>query len=208
MELTALTAVSPVDGRYGSKTSTLRSIFSEFGLIRFRVEVEIRWLQQLASHPQITEVPALSSEANEQLDNLVAGFSLEHAERIKEIERTTNHDVKAVEYFIKEQISSNAELNAISEFVHFACTSEDINNLSHALMLKNGVAVMRTEMEAIEQAIAKIGQDFATQPILAPTARRLHHRHWVKRWQTLPTVYAAKLNNWIASSTLAKSTVL
>ena len=169
MELTALTAVSPVDGRYGSKTSALRTIFSEFGLIRFRVEVEIRWLQQLASHPQITEVPALSSEANALLDKLVAEFSLEHAERIKEIERTTNHDVKAVEYFIKEQISSNAELNAISEFVHFACTSEDINNLSHALMLKNGVAVMRTEMEAIEQAIAKIGQDFATQPMLSRT---------------------------------------
>ncbi len=169
MELTALTAVSPVDGRYGSKTSALRTIFSEFGLIRFRVEVEIRWLQQLASHPQITEVPALSSEANALLDKLVAEFSLEHAERIKEIERTTNHDVKAVEYFIKEQISSNTELNAISEFVHFACTSEDINNLSHALMLKNGVAVMRTEMEAIEQAIAKIGQDFATQPMLSRT---------------------------------------
>ena len=169
MELTALTAVSPVDGRYGSKTSALRTIFSEFGLIRFRVEVEIRWLQQLASHPQITEVPALSSEANALLDTLVAEFSLEQAERIKEIERTTNHDVKAVEYFIKEQISGNAELNAISEFVHFACTSEDINNLSHALMLKNGVAVMRTEMEPIEQAIAKIGQDFATQPMLSRT---------------------------------------
>lgn len=169
MELTALTAVSPVDGRYGSKTSALRTIFSEFGLIRFRVEVEIRWLQQLASHPQITEVPALSSEANALLDTLVAEFSLENAERIKEIERTTNHDVKAVEYFIKEQIADNAELNAISEFVHFACTSEDINNLSHALMLKNGVAVMRTEMEAIEQAIAKIGQDFATQPMLSRT---------------------------------------
>jgi adenylosuccinate lyase len=169
MELTALTAVSPVDGRYGSKTSALRTIFSEFGLIRFRVEVEIRWLQQLASHPQISEVPALSSEANALLDKLVAEFSLEHAERIKEIERTTNHDVKAVEYFIKEQISDHAELNAISEFVHFACTSEDINNLSHALMLKNGVAVMRSEMEAIEQAIAKIGQDFATQPMLSRT---------------------------------------
>lgn len=169
MELTALTAVSPVDGRYGSKTSALRTIFSEFGLIRFRVEVEIRWLQQLASHPQISEVPALSSEANALLDTLVAEFSLEHAERIKEIERTTNHDVKAVEYFIKEQISDHAELNAISEFVHFACTSEDINNLSHALMLKNGVAVMRSEMEAIEQAIAKIGQDFATQPMLSRT---------------------------------------
>jgi adenylosuccinate lyase len=169
MELTALTAVSPVDGRYGSKTSALRTIFSEFGLIRFRVEVEIRWLQQLASHPQISEVPALSNEANALLDTLVAEFSLEHAERIKEIERTTNHDVKAVEYFIKEQISDHAELNAISEFVHFACTSEDINNLSHALMLKNGVAVMRSEMEAIEQAIAKIGQDFATQPMLSRT---------------------------------------
>lgn len=169
MELTALTAVSPVDGRYGSKTSVLRTIFSEFGLIRFRVEVEIRWLQQLASHPQITEVPALSGEANALLDTLVAEFSLDHAERIKEIERTTNHDVKAVEYFIKEQISGNSELNAISEFVHFACTSEDINNLSHALMLKNGVAVMRTEMEAIEQAIAKIGQEFANQPMLSRT---------------------------------------
>ncbi|CAI8232386.1 MAG: Adenylosuccinate lyase [Marinobacterium sp. xm-d-530] len=169
MELTALTAVSPVDGRYGSKTSALRTIFSEFGLIRFRVEVEIRWLQQLASHPQISEVPTLSNEANALLDTLVAEFSLEHAERIKEIERTTNHDVKAVEYFIKEQISDHAELNAISEFVHFACTSEDINNLSHALMLKNGVAVMRSEMEAIEHAIAKIGQDFATQPMLSRT---------------------------------------
>src|SRR5690554_2543153 len=137
MELSALTAVSPVDGRYGSKTADLRAVFSEFGLIRFRVQVEIRWLQQLAAHPQIQEVPALSAEANALLDSLVDNFSVEHAERIKEIERTTNHDVKAVEYFIKEQIDDNAELMAVNEFVHYACTSEDINNLSHALMLRH-----------------------------------------------------------------------
>ena len=169
MELSALTAVSPVDGRYGSKTSDLRSIFSEFGLIRFRVEVEVRWLQKLASHTAIAEVPTLSSEANALLDELVANFSVTDAERIKEIERTTNHDVKAVEYFIKERISSNAELAAIGEFVHFACTSEDINNLSHALMLKNGVAVMRKEMVEIENQIAKLGRDFAGQPMLSRT---------------------------------------
>ncbi|QJD70872.1 adenylosuccinate lyase [Marinobacterium sp. LSUCC0821] len=169
MELNALTAVSPVDGRYGSKTSDLRSIFSEFGLIRFRVEVEIRWLQQLAEHAGIAEVPALSAEANALLNNLVDNFSLANAERIKEIERTTNHDVKAVEYFIKESFADNAELNAISEFVHFACTSEDINNLSHALMLKNGVAVVRKEMVEIESQIAKLGRDFAEQPMLSRT---------------------------------------
>ena len=169
MELSALTAVSPVDGRYGSKTSDLRSIFSEFGLIRFRVEVEVRWLQKLASHTAIAEVPSLSSEANTLLDELVANFSVTDAERIKEIERTTNHDVKAVEYFIKERISANAELAAIGEFVHFACTSEDINNLSHALMLKNGVAVMRKEMVEIENQIAKLGRDFAGQPMLSRT---------------------------------------
>ena len=169
MELSALTAVSPVDGRYGSKTSDLRSIFSEFGPIRFRVEVEVRWLQKLASHTAIAEVPSLSSEANTLLDELVANFSVTDAERIKEIERTTNHDVKAVEYFIKECISANAELAAIGEFVHFACTSEDINNLSHALMLKNGVAVMRKEMVEIENQIAKLGRDFAGQPMLSRT---------------------------------------
>mgnify|MGYP000158952628 FL=1 len=169
MELSALTAVSPVDGRYGSKTSDLRSIFSEFGLIRFRVEVEVRWLQKLAAHNAITEVPTLSTAANKLLDQLVADFSLDDAERIKEIERTTNHDVKAVEYFIKERISSNDELAAVGEFVHFACTSEDINNLSHALMLKNGVAVMRKEMVEIESQIAKLGREFATQPMLSRT---------------------------------------
>ncbi len=169
MELTALTAVSPVDGRYGSKTADLRPIFSEYGLIRFRVEVEVRWLQRLAAHEAITEVPALSAEANSLLNDLVANFSVEDAEQIKSIERTTNHDVKAVEYFIKDKISANAELQAITEFVHFACTSEDINNLSHALMLKNGVAVMHEQMQEIESQIAKLGRDFADQPMLSRT---------------------------------------
>ncbi len=169
MELSALTAVSPVDGRYGSKTADLRAVFSEFGLIRFRVQVEIRWLQQLASHPQIQEVPALSAEANALLDNLVDNFSVEHAERIKEIERTTNHDVKAVEYFIKEQIADNAELMAVNEFVHFACTSEDINNLSHALMLRHGVEVARNQMQQVTDAIAALGREHADQPMLCRT---------------------------------------
>ncbi|GAA0794168.1 adenylosuccinate lyase [Marinobacterium sediminicola] len=169
MELSALTAVSPVDGRYGSKTADLRAVFSEFGLIRFRVQVEIRWLQQLAAHPQIQEVPALSAEANALLDNLVDNFSVEHAERIKEIERTTNHDVKAVEYFIKEQIADNAELMAVNEFVHFACTSEDINNLSHALMLRHGVEVARNQMQQVTDAIAALGREHADQPMLCRT---------------------------------------
>ena len=136
--LSPLTAVSPIDGRYGSKTERLRTVFSEFGLIRYRIKVEVRWLQHLAQNPAITEVPVFSAEANALLNQLVDNFTLDQAARIKEIERTTNHDVKAVEYLIKETIAESAELNAVSEFVHFACTSEDINNLSHALMLKEG----------------------------------------------------------------------
>ncbi|MFT2092669.1 adenylosuccinate lyase [Paraglaciecola sp. 2405UD69-4] len=135
MELSALTAVSPIDGRYGSKTAELRDIFSEFGLLKYRVVVEVRWLQKLAATPEIQEVPAFSSEANTLLDEIVTNFNEQDAARIKDIERTTNHDVKAVEYFLKEKVANNPELHAINEFIHFACTSEDINNLSHALML-------------------------------------------------------------------------
>ena len=123
MELSALTAVSPLDGRYGDKCTALRPIFSEYGLLRFRVEVEVRWLQQLASHPGIPEVPAFSATANAQLDAIIKNFNEEDAGRIKEIERTTNHDVKAVEYFLKEKVAGNPELAAVSEFIHFACTS-------------------------------------------------------------------------------------
>lgn len=136
MELSSLTAVSPVDGRYGDKVSALRGIFSEFGLLKFRVQVEVRWLQKLAAHDAIKEVPVFSRKANGFLDEIVANFSIDDAQRIKTIERTTNHDVKAVEYFLKERVAEHPELHAVAEFIHFACTSEDINNLSHALMLK------------------------------------------------------------------------
>lgn len=169
MELSALTAVSPVDGRYGSKTADLRPIFSEFGLIRNRVLVEIRWLQQLAAHPQIPEVPALSESANALLNSIVDDFNEVDAERVKEIERTTNHDVKAVEYLIKEKFKGNAELAAVNEFVHFACTSEDINNLSHALMLKDGLSVVLPLMQQTADKIAQMGRDFADQPMLSRT---------------------------------------
>jgi adenylosuccinate lyase len=169
MELSALTAISPIDGRYGSKTADLRAFFSEFGLVRFRVEVEIRWLQQLANHPGIVEVQPFSAATDAQLNAIVSEFSEADAQRVKDIERTTNHDVKAVEYFIKEKFGSNDELAKISEFVHFACTSEDINNLSHALMLKNGLAVMQDQMQQVKDAIATLARDFAAQPMLSRT---------------------------------------
>ena len=122
MDLSSLSAVSPIDGRYGGKTEDLRPIFSEFGLIHHRVLVEIRWLQHLAASPAINEVPAFRDHANKILDGIVDNFSEEDAQRVKNIERTTNHDVKAIEYFIKEKIAGNTELDAVSEFVLFACT--------------------------------------------------------------------------------------
>jgi adenylosuccinate lyase len=136
MELSALTALSPIDGRYGDKTTELRTIFSEYGLLKYRVQVEVRWLQKLASQADILEVPTLSELAIQHLNQIVESFDEQDALRIKTIEKTTNHDVKAVEYFLKEKVNSNEELQAINEFIHFACTSEDINNLSYALMLK------------------------------------------------------------------------
>tara|TARA_Y100001001_G_C7985661_1_gene301056 strand:- start:313 stop:1677 length:1365 start_codon:yes stop_codon:yes gene_type:complete len=169
MELSSLTAVSPVDGRYGSKTIDLRPVFSEYGLIRARVEVEIRWLQRLAAHEGIAEVPAFSAAANAQLDSIVADFSEEDAQRIKTIEATTNHDVKAVEYFIKEKFAGNDELMAVNEFVHFACTSEDINNLSHGLMLKAGRDVVVPVMQKIADDIRKLAHEHAALPMLSRT---------------------------------------
>tara|TARA_R110001592_G_scaffold116059_1_gene316937 strand:- start:76042 stop:77409 length:1368 start_codon:yes stop_codon:yes gene_type:complete len=170
MNLSSLTAVSPIDGRYNSKTADLRSAFSEFGLIKYRVFVEIRWLQKLAAHPELQEVGPFSVDANAVLNNLVANFSEQDANRIKEIERTTNHDVKAVEYFIKERIAENAELNTILEFVHFACTSEDINNLSHALMLKEGRDnVLLPQVEEIVSQLSGMAKSFAHVPMLSRT---------------------------------------
>ena len=167
--LSALNAVSPVDGRYGSKTIALRSIFSEFGLIRFRVEVEVRWLQQLSKHAGIPEVPAFSSATNALLDSIITNFNEADAQAVKDIERTTNHDVKAVEYFLKNKFKGNAELEAVLEFVHFACTSEDINNLSHALMLREGRTVFIKDAEAIIDGIVKLAHDYAADSMLSRT---------------------------------------
>ena len=170
MELSALTAISPVDGRYGNKTKALRPIFSEFGLIKYRVTVEVRWLQKLAATADITEVPAFSNEANAVLDAIVSNFSEDDALRVKTIEATTNHDVKAVEYFLKEKIADNAELNAVTEFIHFACTSEDINNLSHALMLKEcREQVLLPVVDEILAAVKALAVEYKTIPMMART---------------------------------------
>jgi adenylosuccinate lyase len=170
MDLSALSAVSPIDGRYGAKTSALRAIFSEFGLIKYRVQVEVRWLQQLANHPGISEVPAFSAATNDFLEQLLAEFDESHAAAVKGIESTTNHDVKAVEYFLKDYFTGNEELNAAGEFVHFACTSEDINNLSHALMLKAGRdEVLLPALENICATLASLAHEFADQPMLSRT---------------------------------------
>ncbi|WP_339488491.1 adenylosuccinate lyase [Pseudomonas sp. EL_65y_Pfl2_R95] len=170
MQLSSLTAVSPVDGRYAGKTSALRPIFSEYGLIRFRVMVEVRWLQRLAAHPGVPEVAPFSDEAQAALNALAENFAEEHAQRVKEIERTTNHDVKAVEYLLKEQAAKLPELEKVSEFIHFACTSEDINNLSHALMLREGRdTVLLPLMRQIAGAIRELAVSFADVPMLSRT---------------------------------------
>ena len=165
----ALTAISPIDGRYGNKVEAFRPIFSEYGLIRYRVEVEVRWLQALAKHPQIKEVPDFSDEATTFLDNIVSQFSEADAQQIKDIEKTTNHDVKAIEYFLKEKIADSAELNKVSEFIHFACTSEDINNLSYALMLKEGRETLIPQMTECIAAIKKVALETANQPMMSRT---------------------------------------
>ncbi|GAC10212.1 adenylosuccinate lyase [Paraglaciecola chathamensis] len=170
MQLSALTAVSPIDGRYADKTAELRSIFSEFGLLKYRVQVEVRWLQKLASTAAIEQVPAFSAEANAILDNIVATFDESHAGRIKEIERTTNHDVKAVEYFLKEQVAQNEELNAVNEFIHFACTSEDINNMSHALMLKEARdRVILPYTDKLVDELKRLAKEYQSIPMMART---------------------------------------
>ncbi|VGM96075.1 Adenylosuccinate lyase [uncultured Avibacterium sp.] len=170
MELNALTAISPIDGRYQDKTTALRTIFSEFGLLKFRVTVEVRWLQKLAATAKIQEVPSLSQKANDYLDEIVANFSLADAQRIKEIEKTTNHDVKAVEYFLKEKTTALEELAAVSEFIHFACTSEDINNLSHALMLKTACEeVILPEWQKLIAEIERLAHEYKAIPLLSRT---------------------------------------
>jgi len=169
MELSALTAVSPIDGRYGRHTQELRALFSEYGLIRQRVTVEVRWLQQLAANPAIVEVPPLDDEDCRWLEQLLTDFDEAEAARIKAIEATTNHDVKAVEYYLKERLSVRPSLAALSEFIHFACTSEDINNLSHALMLREGRELLLPTMEAIIEALACLARELAEDAMLSRT---------------------------------------
>ncbi|MBF1994998.1 adenylosuccinate lyase [Serratia symbiotica] len=170
MELSSLTAISPVDGRYGDKVSALRTIFSEYGLLKFRVQVEVRWLQKLAACAEIKEVPAFDTNTNAFLDKIVEEFSEEDAQRIKTIERTTNHDVKAVEYFLKEKVATIPALHAVSEFIHFACTSEDINNLSHALMLQTARQdVVLPYWRKIIDAIKSLALEYRDIPLLSRT---------------------------------------
>lgn len=170
MTHSTLTALSPIDGRYASKTDCLRPIFSEFGLIKYRVTVEVRWLQMLSNHADIAEVPAFDKDANDLLESIVSNFSEEDAARVKGIERTTNHDVKAVEYFLKGKVENNTQLNAVSEFIHFACTSEDINNLSYGLMLKEArESVLLPYMDKVIEAVKALAHEYASVPMLSRT---------------------------------------
>lgn len=163
------TALSPLDGRYASKLDPLRSIFSEYGLIARRLEVEVQWLKTLSSLEAITEVPKFSDDSESNLLAVLTHFDVDGAAQVKDIEKTTNHDVKAIEYFLKDAIALDPELAAASEFVHFACTSEDINNLSHALMLRDGIPVITSEMRAIISGIEALAREHAHLPMLSRT---------------------------------------
>ncbi len=168
--LSELTALSPLDGRYRSKTAELHPLFSEFGLIRHRIRVEIKWLQYLAATPEIEEIPPFSDDSTEFLEKIIEDFSVADAERVKTIERTTNHDVKAVEYFIKQKCEDRAEIKAVGEFVHFACTSEDINNLSYALMLSAGRdQALLPVIEDLIERLTTLAQGEVDVPMLART---------------------------------------
>ncbi len=164
----SLTAISPIDGRYASKCDELKEIFSEYGLIKRRVLVECVWLEALCDAKEIAECKALSASERKALRVIAAEFSVEDAERVKEIERTTNHDVKAVEYFLKEKVAGTS-LEKRAEFIHFACTSEDINNMSHALMLRDGKACLRAAMDEMTAKIAAYAKEWAKVPMLAHT---------------------------------------
>ena len=169
MDPSPLTALSPLDGRYHSKVASLRTIFSEFGLIRRRVQVEVAWLKALSESTQIPEVLALSAQAAGFLDELVETFSEQDAAEVKEIEATTNHDVKAVEYFLKSKVEGSEELSAMGEFIHFGCTSEDINNLSHALMLRDGHIVLSQQFQTVSDLLIDLAHQHADQPMLSRT---------------------------------------
>ena len=170
MKVSSLRALSPADGRYADKVNSLRDIFSEYGLIRFRVLVEVRWLQCLADEPDIAELGPPSSVMKDVLNNIVDDFSLDDAERVKKIEATTNHDVKAVEYFIREKLGDGPETQSLKDFLHFSCTSEDINNLSYALMLRSARSdVLNVQMRELRNKLKALARDHADLPMLSRT---------------------------------------
>ena len=168
MNIDSLLAISPIDGRYSNKCSELQEIFSEFGLIKRRVLVECTWLEALCDDKRIRECKSLSAKERAALRKIAAEFSLKDAQRIKDIEKTTNHDVKAVEYFLKEKVKRTS-LNSRTEFIHFGCTSEDINNMSHALMLRDGQKVLRGAMDEMTKIIVQMAKKYAKVPMLAHT---------------------------------------
>ena len=170
MELSSLTALSPLDGRYGLKLTALRPVFSEFGLMKYRVLVEIEWLKALAAEAEIAEVPAFSAATIAELDAVAAKFDENDAQTVKDIEAATNHDVKAIEYFLKKRLINNAQVMKVSEFIHFACTSEDINNISHALMLKAGRdTVLLPSLDKLIARLTELAHTLADQAMLAHT---------------------------------------
>ena len=170
MPVSPLNAISPLDGRYAMRLDALRDLFSEFGLMHQRVRVEVAWIKTLAGHPQLPEIPALSAQAHRQLDNLVRSFNLAAAARIKEIESSINHDVKAIEYYLKEQVQGDSELERLGEFLHFACTSEDINNLAYALLLREARSRhLLPVMEKILERVRGLAHRYADAAMLAHT---------------------------------------
>jgi adenylosuccinate lyase len=170
MQLNALTAISPLDGRYHAKLAKLRPFCSEFGLIKLRIMIEIRWLQLLCKEKKLEGISALSHQANQFLEKIINHFSLSDATSIKHIEATTNHDVKAVEYFLKQRVATNHELKAVSEFIHFACTSEDINNLAYGLMLQQiRDEIMLPEAKKIIKLITTLAIEHADQAMVSRT---------------------------------------
>lgn len=211
--LSSLTAISPIDGRYRSKCAELSNYFSEYGLIYYRVFVEIEWLKSLCSAKALEDIPSLSADGIASLDSIIGDFSLEDAKAIKKIEATTNHDVKAVEYFIKDKMSQDSELKALMEFVHFACTSEDINNQAHALMLRDAVEKSLSPLyEELIRSLADMSERYAEVPMLSRThgqtaspttvgkeianvVLRLHRQ----RQQILTTPFLAKINGAVGN---------
>jgi len=198
MPFTMLTALSPLDGRYASKVDALRPQFSEYGLIRRRLQVEIEWLKALAAEPHFAEIPAFSPATVAALDALVANFQPEHAAEVKEIEAVTNHDVKALEYWIKKKLADNAEVMRVSEFIHFACTSEDINNLSHALMLQ--AAREEALLPTLDKVVARL-RELAHQLADVPMMSRTHGQ------PATPTTMGKEMANAVYRLTRARERI-